>query len=289
MQKSKYLVKTSRDFEWGLVVNTVGFEDIRPFENYPTHGHADGYYFNIEKGRILHEYQLLYIVEGEGIFNSQHITNYHVKTGDIFLLFPGEWHSYHPLKEKGWKSYWIGFCGKNIDDRLSAHFISTEKPIYRVGFSSEIINLYEKAYQIAQKEEAYYQQTLAGIVNYLIGLMYSLERNRELNKNQQQVDIVNHGKLIIRENLENNITIQEIAQHLNTSYSNFRKLFKEYMGISPAMYQQDLRLQKSKELLSSTNKSIKEIAYTLNFDSPDYFSSRFKVKTGYTPSEFRRL
>jgi len=71
------------------------------------------------------------------------------------------------------------------------------------------------------------------------------------------------------------------------SYSNFRKLFKEYTGISPAMYQQDLRLQRAKEMLSTTNLSIKEIAYRLNFESPDYFSCKFKVKTGQKPSEFR--
>ncbi len=71
------------------------------------------------------------------------------------------------------------------------------------------------------------------------------------------------------------------------SYSNFRKLFKEYTGISPASYQQSLKLQRAKELLTTTDMSIKEIAYRLSFDSPDYFSSKFRMKTGRKPSEFR--
>jgi AraC-like DNA-binding protein len=54
------------------------------------------------------------------------------------------------------------------------------------------------------------------------------------------------------------------------------------------MYQQELRLQRAKEMLSTTNLSIKEIAYRLNFDSPDYFSAKFKIKTGRKPSEFRQ-
>jgi AraC-like DNA-binding protein len=74
---------------------------------------------------------------------------------------------------------------------------------------------------------------------------------------------------------------------MGVSYSNFRKLFKEYTGLSPATYQQDLRLQRAKELLSTTDLSIKEIAYKLNFESPDYFSAKFKAKTGRRPSELR--
>ena len=56
MQKSKYMLANERDAQWGLTVSTVGFEVIGPGDPYPTKGHADGYYFNVEKGRILNEY-----------------------------------------------------------------------------------------------------------------------------------------------------------------------------------------------------------------------------------------
>lgn len=287
MQISKYLLANERDAEWGLTISTVGHEIISPGESYPTKGHADGYYFDLQKGRILDEYQMLYQPEGEGIFKSAHLPETPVKTGDIMLLFPGEWHSYHPSSTIGWNSYWIGFKGKNIDDRVKAGFLSPEKPIYHIGFSHEILALYEEAFKTAEKEAAYAQQSMAGIVNHLIGLMYSLERNIILSKNYQHVDMINKARLRIRESLENNISIQDIASELGISYSSFRKLFKEYTGIAPSMYQQSLRLQRAKELLSTTDESIKEIAYRLNFESPDYFSSKFKMQTGMKPSEFR--
>lgn len=284
---SKYLLASERDAEWGLTISTVGYEKIDPWEAYPTKGHAYGYYFNIDKGRVLDEYQLLYQPEGEGVFESAHIPETRIKPGDIFLLFPGEWHTYRPLTDKGWTSYWIGFKGKNIDDRVKAGFLSPEKPIYHVGFNNDIIAIFEKAMKIADSEDPNYQQTLAGIVNYLIGQMYYLERNCELKKNSDQVDLIAKSKVMIRESLETCITIQEIAQKLGISYSSFRKLFKEYTGIAPAMYQHNLRLQLAKELLTSTDESIKEIAYRLNFGSPDYFSSKFKAKIGMKPSDFR--
>lgn len=289
MQISKYLVVNPRDVQWGLTVSTVGYEEIGVADTYPTRGHADGYYFDIDKGRVLNEYQLLYITEGEGIFNSAHAKDIPLKAGDLFLLFPDEWHTYHPTGKNGWKSYWIGFKGKNVDDRVKAGFLSVYKPIYHVGFSADIIRLYEEAYKRAQEEAPYSQQILAGIVNHLVGLMYALERSMELSKDHTRVDMINLARLRIRESLEVDLTIQQVAEELGVSYSNFRKLFKEFTGISPALYQQDLRLQRAKELLATTTLSIKEIAYRLRFDSPDYFSSKFKIKTGKKPSEFRNM
>lgn len=289
MQTSKYLLATERDALWGLTISTVGREHIMPMEEYPTRGHADGYYFDVQKGRVLDEYQLLYNAEGEGTFQSTHCPATRIKPGDIFLLFPGEWHTYSPDPHIGWKSYWIGFRGENIDRRVEHGFLSPDKPIYHVGYSNLIISLYDEAYRTAQDEAAYAQQSLAGIVNHLIGVMYSLERNIILGKNWEHVDMVNRVRLRIRESLETDVTIQQIAQEMGVSYSSLRKLFKEHTGFAPATYQQSLRLQRAKELLTTTDQSIKEIAYRLNFESPDYFSAKFKSQTGITPSEYRNL
>ncbi len=288
MQISKYMLANERDELWGLTVTTIGHEKIAPGESYPTKGHADGYYFDLAKGRVLNEYQLLYNPEGEGVFHSRTVKERRLRPGDMFLLFPGEWHSYNPNPSIGWESYWIGFKGPHIDDRVRAGFLSPTKPIYHIGFSDSIVSLYKQAYEAAAEEAAYSQQLMAGIVNHLIGMMYSLERTIELkSRSQMHVDMVNRARLRIRESLESSLTIQQVAEEMGVSYSNFRKLFKEFTGFSPAVYQQDLRLQRAKELLTTTNLSIKEIAYQLNFDSPDYFSAKFKSKTGRRPSELR--
>ena len=286
-QISKYLLANDRDALWGLTVSTVGYEDIQPGDSYPTRGHADGYYFDLERGRELNEYQLLYLTEGEGVFHSHTVKETRIHEGDLFLLFPGEWHSYHPSPKTGWKSYWIGFKGRNMDDRVRAGFLSPQKPVYHVGFSDSIVSLYKSAYEAALEEAAYSQQLMAGMVNMLIGMMYSKERNIQLSRNQAHVDMISRSRLRIREALESSLTIQQVAEEMGISYSNFRKLFKEHTGISPATYQQDLRLQRAKELLSTTDMSVKEIAYRLNFESPDYFSAKFKAKTGRRPSELR--
>lgn len=218
MQKSKYLVANERDARWGLTVSTVGYDEVHADEPYPTPNHPDGYYFDTAKGRILNEYQLLYLVEGEGLFTSDHQPSTKIKSGDFFLLFPGEWHNYHPLPGKKWKSFWIGYRGRNMDDRVRAGFMSPEKPIYHVGYSAEIVNLYRSALKASLEEAAFVQQTLAGIVNHLIGLMYSLERNIIFNKDSERVEMINRARQAHPRSLG------ESAQHPADSQRDERQL-----------------------------------------------------------------
>mgnify|MGYP000332483803 CR=1 FL=1 len=66
----KYLIVNDTDRKFGLYINTVGVQAIRPNSPYPIKDHPSGYLFNAKKGRILREYQLLYITKGKGTFAS---------------------------------------------------------------------------------------------------------------------------------------------------------------------------------------------------------------------------
>lgn len=287
MKPIKYLVENKRDLEWGLSVCSAGFQNVAPGEIYPARTHGVGYYFSPQKGRILHEYQLLYISDGKGTLTTQSAGSMELKAGMMFLLFPGEWHTYQPDKQTGWKEYWIGFKGINVDNRVDHGFLNKEKPLFYVGRNEEIVRLYRQAIETAHREEPYFQQMLAGITNYLLGLMYSLDRKYRMNKDNEIIIQIDKARIYMRENLENNITAEQIADYLGMSYSLFRKQFKEYTGLSPSRYFQEIKLQRAKELLSNTNLTVKEIAYTLNFE-PDYFSALFKKKTGQNPGNYRK-
>ena len=203
----------------------------------------------------------------------------------MFLLFPGEWHNYKP-DELGWDEYWIGFNGINIDSRVKNGFFSKEKPVFKVGINDEIVQLYQQAIQIATEQKSGFQQMLAGIVNHLLGLAYSFDKNQFFEESQI-ITMINKAKVIMIENLFHNIKPETIATNLNISYSKFRKTFKEYTGLAPSQYMQELKMQKAKELLTNTNKAIKEIAYETGFENQEYFFSAFKNNCNMTPTSYR--
>lgn len=282
----KYLIVNERDKKFGVSVNTVGFQSIQPNTPYPLSDHPSGYYFNVQKGRILHEYQFVYITKGKGTISFVPGEEFELPKGRIFILFPGQWHSYYPNPETGWNEYYIGFEGQLVDKILENNFISKDNQILEIGFNEELVNLYSRAIEIAEEEKAASQQYLGGIVMHMLGLVLSVSQNTlfEVNEVTQKIE---QAKIIMNENLFKNIDPEILAEKLNISYSWFRKVFKDYTGYAPAKYFQELKLRKAKQLLIGTSHSVKEISYMLDYNSTEHFFSLFKKVTGFTPLEYR--
>ena len=107
----KYLNATKTDMHFGVYVNTVGIQIIKAGEHYPLKDHPSGYFFNVGKGRVLQEFQLLYITKGAGSFTSDRTPKQSLTKGALLCLFPGQWHTYSPSEKIGRNEYYIGFNG----------------------------------------------------------------------------------------------------------------------------------------------------------------------------------
>lgn len=282
----RYLTISSTDEEWGIVVTTVGYQFIPPGCSYPLSKHPDNYNFKPQTGRILNEYQLVYITKGNGYFESKSCRMKRVSAGTMILLFPGEWHSYYPDSNTGWDERWVGFRGINIDRRVEKKFFSKEEPLLHIGISGTIVSLYDDIIRFASEEKSGYQQMISSIVLHILGCIYYKERNNSFT-NAYVVDKINEARIFMKEMVHEPIGPEEIAKRLGLGYSWFRRMFKEYTGVSPAQYQLQLRLMRAKELLTDTSLTISEIAYSLKFENSGQFSTFFKKREGMTPSEFR--
>jgi len=282
----KYLIVNDMDQKFGLSVNTVGFQSIVPNSPYPLKDHPLGYFFNAQKGRILREYQFVYITKGRGLFTSDSTPETQICKGRLMVLFPGQWHTYHPLIHTGWNEYYIGFEGEIIDNIVKNSFLSPEKQILEVGLNEELVNLFSRAIEVAETDKISSQQYLAGIVLHMLGMILSISKNKiyEIGDMDQKIE---QAKIIMNENVFKDVDPEELAMKLNISYSWFRKIFKDYTGYAPAKYFQELKLRKAKQLLVGTSQSVKEISYQLNYTSTEHFFSLFKKRTGFTPLEYR--
>lgn len=282
----KYLIVNDMDQKFGLSVNTVGFQSIQPNSPYPLKDHPSGYFFNAQKGRILPEYQFVYITKGRGLFTSDSMPETQVCKGRLLVLFPGQWHTYHPLLQTGWNEYYIGFEGSIIDNIVKSSFLSEKNQILEVGLNEELVNLFSRAIEVAESDKISSQQYLAGIVLHMLGMILSISKNKiyEIGDMDQKIE---QAKIIMNENVFKDVDPEELAMKLNISYSWFRKIFKDYTGYAPAKYFQELKLRKAKQLLVGTSQSVKEISYQLNYTSTEHFFSLFKKRTGFTPLEYR--
>jgi len=204
----------------------------------------------------------------------------------MILLFPGEWHSYYPDPDTGCDEYWIGFRGPHIDRRVEKQFFRKEEPLHKIGISATIINLYEDVLKLSAQEKTGYQQMVSSILLHILGSVYYKEKNNSFS-NPYIVDKINEARILMKAQTENQLLPEEIASQLGLGYSWFRRMFKEYTGVSPTQYLLQQKLLKAKELLTTTQLNVSEIAYQLKFDNTGQFSTFFKKKEGVTPSEFR--
>ena len=231
-----YLTYSANDEAWGTIVTTAGFQDIPPHTMYPPLQHPESYNFLPQNGRILNEYQFVYIVKGSGSFISDHCKKRQVKSGDLIILFPGEWHNYSPDKESGWQEYWIGFKGIYMENLIAKRFFSIDKPVLELGISNSLLSLYEDLLHIANEEKSGFQIMLAGLLHHISSTIFYKQKNRSF-ENTYVKEKLDEARRIMKSEIENPLSPEEIASQLGLGYSWFRKTFKEYTGVSPAQYQ----------------------------------------------------
>lgn len=283
----KYLPVSRNDENWGLCVLNAGCTHIGPNGLYPFRSHPAHHNFSWTFGRVLDEFQIIYITRGKGIFESDSCPQIEITAGTIILLFPGERHRYKPHYETGWDEYWIGLKGKIIENLLQQAFITPANPSLYIGFHDGVFNLINSIIETTKSENAGYQQLISGASLHLLGAVHAIIKQQVMACEDKEL-IVNEARLLFRANITSDYSAEQAATELHVGYSWFRKVFKNHTGLSPGQYYIQLKIERAKELLNNPDIAIKAIAYELAFQNYFYFSTLFKKKTGLTPSEYRK-
>lgn len=91
----------------------------------------------------------------------------------------------------------------------------------------------------------------------------------------------------INDNLENDLTLAELALVVQMSIYHFARLFKQSTGLTPHQYVINCRIERAKMLLVEKKLSIIEICEYVGFRSPSHFSALFRKLTTMTPKAYR--
>ena len=98
---------------------------------------------------------------------------------------------------------------------------------------------------------------------------------------------VNKVIMYINDELENDLTVESIANNFHISTSHLSRIFREHVGITLVEYLNVRRVEESQYYLRHTNKSITSISDQFHFCNQSYFTRIFKKYTGVTPKHFR--
>lgn len=283
----KYLNNNEYDKKWDFYINTVGSASVQAHKAYPNNrAHPADHTLTWNKGRILNGYYIVFISRGEGVLETARSSPLQVKAGTCFLLFPGVWHRYKPDAEHGWEEYWVGFNGNYPATLVKNGIFSPENPLVNVGLNEDLLALFHSLIKTVSAAAPGYQQVATGVTLQMLGLIGAVARYGQVSTNNES-KLISKAKFLLQETMDKPLNLEEMARELPMGYSKFRKLFKSVCGISPNQYQLNLRLEKARELLTTTNLTVNEIADQTGFDSIFYFSRLFKNKNGLAPKLYR--
>lgn len=112
-------------------------------------------------------------------------------------------------------------------------------------------------------------------------------RNILNKRSEKSSSVIGETQRYIRENYSRDISLDDVSREANISPYYFSKLFKDSTGQNFIEYLTNIRIEKAKELLLTTESSMKEICLMVGYSDPNYFSRTFKKNVGVTPTEYK--
>jgi len=118
---------------------------------------------------------------------------------------------------------------------------------------------------------------LTGLVNRIL-----------LESRPDEPEIISKGKTYIMENLQDKISLEQVAHHVSVSSFYFSKLFRQVTGMTFTEYVNRQRVEWAKRELQHTNRRVTEVAYGVGYQSLSQFNRNFLKFVGLSPTEFRK-
>ena len=138
-----------------------------------------------------------------------------------------------------------------------------------------------------------YLPSLIGMKDYeelrawFVSRIQDVSRNIATKKENSSNTIVSRAKEYIKNQYNKDISLDDVSREVNISPYYFSKLFKDETGQNFIEYVTSIRMERAKELLEHSDKSMKEICVEIGYGDANYFSRTFKKNVGVTPTEYK--
>ena len=200
-----------------------------------------------------------------------------------YFLLDGQSDQVELLVKSVFKNVCKESCSFIILNYICTQYISILNRIsIEVGFSREL----EKTYFAA--EEPLGLESVIEIERWFQNQFKLLSQSINFNKRNCGSGLIREAMKYIRCEYMNNITLGDVAEHVNISRIYFSQLFKQETGEKYIDFLIKVRIEKAKEYLSFHDLKTYEVAEKVGFQDSGYFARMFKKCVGKTPSEFQK-
>ncbi len=238
------------------------------------------------KGRV--DWQLIYIAAGEGHFQleGQDVV---VPAGNMVLYQPRQEQRYHFLAKDHSQYWFVHFTGKQVRNILAHYEIPLDGHILHTGLSLDYEDLFRRMRDELIECAWGYEESLTLLFRELLLLMHRRMNDERPGISSFARDEAERAKDYFRNHYNECISIEQYAASRNMSTSWFNKAFHTVIGVSPMQFILSQRIRNAQFLLETTDVSVTEIARSVGYDNPMYFSRLFRKNKGLSPAKYRKL
>lgn len=232
-------------------------------------------------------YELTYIDHGT-LDTSVDGQKYRLQKYDLILYYPGQFHTQSTDSQSTCSYLTITFDMKNeLKGDLKNRVFHTRKDIYQV-LSEFMKCIQTEGYMNSELTLLYLKQVLI--------LLYQFDEKEEEaqvttgNPMQEHYEstLLNEILVFINNNVYKSFTVEDLCLKFSISRSSLQNLFKTNIHITPKQYISNVKLNQAKIMIHEHNRTISEISDILGFTSIHYFSRKFKLQYGVSPTEYAK-
>lgn len=230
---------------------------------------------------------LIYCLHGKGHFI---IDNKRFEvTANQFIHVPAtdKYMRYWADEKDPWTIYWIHFSGQDLCSFNNSLGITLLKGPQRIPFNQKALDIWETIYQTLEMGYSTENLCNASFCLYHFIATFSFTDKHILTQKKDGSNIVDDTILNMRSNIDQKLTVEDMARRHNLSSSHFSSLFRKGTGMSPIDYFIHLKMQRACQLLYAHDTMIKTVAMDLGYDDQYYFSRIFKKYIGMSPEQYR--
>lgn len=250
------------------------------------------------KGYLSHyhdAHELLYVISGKIAVNICGEER-EAGTGSLLVFSRFEEHSVRVLSSE-YRRYTLlispEIARADDDYLLSSVLINrTGRFDHIITFDGDQNNIESMMREMAQEfanQAPMCEKMLDSMLTHLLVSLYRIKPELFLTDENRNTEIVRELQAKFEKDYSDHFSLADLAVGYHISESHLSHIFKSVTGYAPIEYLMSCRLSAAKNLLSSSDKSIKEIIDLCGFSDESNFSRTFKKKVGMTPSEFRKI